>query len=124
MSTNTNTAFEEVKKAQEIIMGAIDKSTRANLASIEKLMELNKQSFSGGQDLSNPADFVARQSTTFKEYADQLNQQFETLTSIGNESREQLTELSQEFAKNLDFSSFFQFPQPESKAKAKPAAKS
>ena len=118
------TAFEDISKAQEIIMDAIDKTTRANLASVEKMMELNKKRFSSVENLSNPADFVASQSSAFKEYAEEMNRQFETLTEIGNESREKLTELSQDFAKNLDFSSFFTAPQGSSKSGAKTTAKS
>lgn len=120
------TAFEDINKAQEIIMDAIDKSTRANLASFEKMLEFNKQRFSNFGDVTNPADYVARQSTAFKEYAEQLNQQFETLTEIGNESREQLAELGQDYAKNLDFSSFFTAPQAQagSKSKGKATSKS
>jgi hypothetical protein len=115
----TQTAFDEIRKAQEIIMDAIDKSARANLAATEKMLELNRQRFAGLNDVDSPADYMAKQSTAFKEYADELNQQFETLAAIGNESREQLTELSQEFARNMDFASFFNFAQPEAKSKAK-----
>jgi len=120
---STQNTFEEVKKAQEIIAEAIDKSARTNLASVEKLLELNKQNFGQLQDVSSPADFFSRQSTAFKEYAEQVNKQFEELAAIGNESREQLTELGQEFAKNLDFSSFFNFAQPTQPKAKKPAAK-
>jgi len=118
------TAFEDIGKAQEIIMDAIDKTTRANLASVEKMLELNKKRFSSFEDAGNPADFMAKQSSAFKEYAEQMNQQFETLTEIGNESREKLTELGQDFAKNLDFSSFFTAPQASTKSGAKTTAKS
>jgi phage-related minor tail protein len=118
----TQTAFDEIRKAQEIIMDAIDKSARANLAATEKMLELNKQRFASLNDVDSPADYMAKQSTAFKEYADELNQQFETLAAIGNESREQLTELGQEFARNMDFSSFFNFAQPEPKSKAKKTA--
>ena len=118
----TQTAFDEIRKAQEIIMDAIDKSARANLAATEKMLELNKQRFTTLNDVDSPADYRAKQSTAFKEYADELNQQFETLAAIGNESREQLTELGQEFARNMDFSSFFNFAQPEPKSKAKKTA--
>ena len=104
------TAFEDITKAQQIFMDTIDKTTRANLASVEKMLELNKKRFSTFEDVSNPADFIARQSSAFKEYAEEMNQQFETLTEIGNESREKLAELGQDFAKNLDFSSFFKGP--------------
>ena len=113
------TAFGDISKAQEIFMDAIDKTTRANLASVEKMMELNKKRFSSFDDVSNPADFMALQSNAFKEYAEEMNQQFETLTEIGNESREKLTELTQDFAKNLDFSSFFTAPQASSKSQRK-----
>ncbi|MBS3743079.1 MAG: phasin family protein [Wenzhouxiangellaceae bacterium] len=118
------TAFEDIKKAQEIFMEAIDKTTRANLASVEKMMELNKKRFSSLEDLSDPADFFAKQSTAFKEYAEEMNQQFETLTEIGNESREKLAELGQDFAKNLDFSSFVAAPQNQPKSKGKTSGKS
>ncbi|MGM0658980.1 MAG: phasin family protein [Pseudomonadota bacterium] len=118
------TAFEDIKKAQEIFMEAIDKTTRANLASVEKMMELNKKRFSSLEDLSDPADFVAKQSTAFKEYAEEMNQQFETLTEIGNESREKLAELGQDFARNLDFSSFVAAPKNQPKSKGKTSAKS
>jgi len=118
------TAFEDIKKAQEIFMETIEKTTRANLASAEKMMELNKKRFSSVENLSNPADFVASQSNAFKEYAEEMNQQFETLTEIGNESREKLTELSQDFAKNLDFSSFFTAPQAATKSQPKTTGKS
>ncbi|MDT8438620.1 MAG: phasin family protein [Wenzhouxiangellaceae bacterium] len=111
-------AFDEIKKAQEIIVDAIDRSARVNLAAVEKMLELNKQRFSN-VEFSNPADFFARQTTAVKEYAEQVNAQFEELASIGNESREQLTELSQEFAKNLDFASLFNFGQTASAAKPK-----
>jgi hypothetical protein len=118
-----NTAFEEVKKAQNIVMEAIDKSARTNLEAGEKLMELNKQRFSNIGDFSNPGEYVTRQSEAFKEYAQQLSSHVEALTAIGNESREQLTELSQEFAKSLDFSSFFPFAEAPTKPKAKSTAK-
>ncbi|MGK7294220.1 MAG: phasin family protein [Candidatus Wenzhouxiangella sp. M2_3B_020] len=122
MTSKNQTAFDEIRKAQEIMMDAFDKTARANLATAEKMLELNKQSFATVDDYSSPADLVARQSSAFKEYADEINQQFETLASIGNESREQLTELGQEFARNVDVGSFFNFAQPG--AKSKPKAKS
>ncbi|MDT8448701.1 MAG: phasin family protein [Wenzhouxiangellaceae bacterium] len=112
------TAFDEIRKAQEIILDAIDRTARTNLASAEKLLELNRKRFSGAEDFSNPADLVSRQAGAFKKYAEELNHQFEELATIGNESREQLTELGQEFAKNLDFTSFFNFAQPETRAQA------
>lgn len=115
----TQTAFDDIRKAQEIMMDAIEKSTRANLATAEKMLELNKQRFEELKDVNSPADYVAGQSTAFKEYADQINQQFETLAAIGNESREQLTELGQDFARNMDFTSFFDFAQPQPKSKAR-----
>ena len=34
------TAFEDITRAQQIIMDAIDKTTRANLAAVEKMMDL------------------------------------------------------------------------------------
>lgn len=116
------TAFEDITKAQQIIMDAIDKTTRANLASVEKLMDLNKQRFSSFGEVTDPAEFVADQSTVFKAYAEEMNQQFETLAAIGNESREKLTELGQDFAKNLNFSSVFE--PPKARAKSKTGAKS
>jgi len=119
------TAFEDMTKAQQIIMDAIDKTTRANLAAVEKMMDLNKQRFSSLGETSDPADFVAKQSTVFKSYAEEMNQQFETLAAIGNESREQLMELGQDFAKNLNFTSFFEAPKTKgSAAKSKTGAKS
>ncbi len=122
---SNQTAFAEMKKAQEILAEAIDKSAKTNLEAVEKLMELNKQRFSEMGDLSNPSDFVSRQSAAFKDYVDFLSGHVEALTAIGNDSREQLTELSQEFAKGLDFSSFFPFADTgSSKTKAKSTAKS
>lgn len=118
------TAFEDITKAQQIIMNAIDKTTRANLAAVEKMMDLNKQRFSSLGETSDPADFVAKQSSAFKAYAEEMNQQVETLTAIGNESREQLAELGQDFAKNLDFTSLFTVPQNTPKPKAKATGKS
>ena len=117
------TAFEEFKKAQEIISGAIEKSTRANLASVEKLLEINKQSLGQIQSVGSPADFFASQTTAFKQYAEQVNQQFEQLSAIGAESREQLTGLSQEFAKNMDFGSMFNFGQAAAPTKTKSTTK-
>jgi len=106
---NNPTALEELKKAQAILMETIDKSARTHLDAVEKLLEFNKQRFSNMSDAKDPADYIARQSAAFKDYAEQCTAHFEALTAIGNESREQLTELSQEFAKSLDFSSFFPF---------------
>jgi len=118
------TAFEDITKAQQIIMDAIDKTTRANLAAVEKMMDLNKQRFSSLGESSDPADFVAKQSTAFKEYAEEMNQQFETLAAIGNESREQLMALGQDFAKNLNFTSVFEVPQTKGRSRSKSGAKS
>lgn len=117
------TAFEEITKAQQIITDTIDKTTRANLAAVEKMMDLNKQRFSSFGDASDPADFVAKQSTAFKAYAEEMNKQFETLAAIGNESREQLMELGQDFAKNLNFTSLFEVPQAQGPSKTKSGAK-
>jgi len=103
------TSFEEFRKAQQIVAEAIDKSARSQLASVEKLLEINRQSFEKMGEVSSPADFFSRQSTALKEYAEQVNHQFEELAAIGNESREQLTELGQDFARNLDMSSLFNF---------------
>ncbi|MCC5863880.1 MAG: phasin family protein [Wenzhouxiangella sp.] len=122
---SNQTAFAEMKKAQDILAEAIDKSAKTNLEAVEKLMELNKQRFSEMGDFSNPSDFVSRQSAAFKDYVDFLSGHVEALTAIGNDSREQLTELSQEFAKGLDFSSFFPFADTgTTKTKAKSTAKS
>ena len=118
---NTQTAFTEMKKAQDILMEAIDKSARTNLESIEKLLELNKDRMSSFSDVSNPSDLIARQSAVFKEYAEHLTAHMEALAAIGTESREQLTELGQEFAKGLDFSSLFSFGEVAAKPKAKTA---
>jgi len=121
---NTPTAFTEMKKAQDILMEAIDKSARTNLESIEKLLELNKDRMSGLTDVSNPSDLIARQSAAFKEYAEHLTAHMEALAAIGTESREQLTELGQEFAKSMDFSSMFGMGETTSKPKAKTSTKS
>ena len=121
---NTPTAFTEMKKAQDILMEAIDKSARTNLESIEKLLELNKDRLSGLSDVSNPSDLVARQSAAFKEYAEHLSAHMEALAAIGTESREQLTELGQEFAKSMDFSSLFGMGETASKPKSKASTKS
>jgi len=118
------TAFEDITKAQQIILDAIDKTTRANLAAVEKMMDLNKQRFSSFGESSDPADLMTKQSTAFKAYAEEMNQQFETLTAIGNESREQLMELGQEFARNLKFPDFFEAPRAKGGSKAKSGAKS
>lgn len=118
------TAVEDITRAQQIVMDAIDRTTRANLAAVEKMMDLNKQRFSSLGESSDPAEFVTRQSTAFKAYADEMNQQFETLAAIGNESREQLAELGQNFAKNLDFSSFFAAPKSQPKSSNKAGSKS
>lgn len=118
------TAFEDITKAQQVIMDAIDKTTRANLASFEKMMELGKQPFTSLGDLTDPTEMVARQSSAFKAYAEEVNHQFETLTAIGNESREQLMELGQDFAKNLNFTEFFEQPKAKTGSKAKSGTKS
>lgn len=120
---NTTTAFAEMKKAQDILLEAIDKSAKINLESVEKLLELNKQRLSGLTDFSNPSDLIARQSAAFKEYAEHVAAHMEALTSVGTESREQLMELGQEFAKSMDFSSFFGMAEAPSKARPKTAAK-
>ncbi|MFU8877579.1 MAG: phasin family protein [Wenzhouxiangellaceae bacterium] len=111
------TTFEEVRKAQEILADTFEKTTRTQLASVEKLLELNRKSLAEAGDFSNPAEFFSRQASAFKEYAEQVNKQFEELAGIGNESREQLTELSQEFARNLDFSSLFNFESAPARGK-------
>ncbi|NDY94167.1 phasin family protein [Wenzhouxiangella limi] len=121
---NTPTAFTEMKKAQDILMEAIDKSARTNLESVQKLLELNKERMTGLSDVSNPSDLIARQSAAFKEYAEHLSAHMEALTAIGTESREQLTELGQEFAKTMDFSTMFGLAEAPSKPKAKTSAKS
>jgi hypothetical protein len=102
-----DTVFAELKKAQDVITETIDKSARTNLETFEKLMEINKKSASNTDQAANPTDIFARQSAIFKEYAEQLGAHVEALTSIGLETREQLTEISQEFAKGLDFSAMF-----------------
>ena len=122
---SNQTAFTELKKAQDILAEAIDKSAKTNLEAVEKLLELNKQRLSDMGDISNPSDLVSRQSAAFKEYVDFVSGHVEALTAIGNESREQLTELSQEFAKGLDFSSFFPVAETgTTKTKSKASAKS
>lgn len=119
---NTTSAFAEMKKAQDILLEAIDKAAKTNLESVEKLMALNKQGLSSFTDVSNPSDLIARQSAAFKAYAEHLSAHMEALTTIGNESREQLMELGQEFAKGVDISSLFGVAEA-TKAKPKPAAK-
>lgn len=121
---NTTNAFAEMKKAQDILLEAIDKSAKVNLESVEKLLELNKQRLTGLTDVSNPSDLIARQSATFKEYAEHLAAHMEALTTIGTESREQLMELGQEFAKGLDFGSMFGMAEAPTKPKPRTAAKS
>lgn len=113
------TAFEDFTKAQNIMIEAIEKSARANLATAEKMLESNRERFAELQGATSPAEYVARQSTAFKEAADEMNQQFEALVEIGNDSREQLIELGQNFARNMDFGSLFDFAPPKSGAKAK-----
>ena len=120
---NSNTAFAEMKKAQDILLEAIDKSAKTNLESVEKLMDLNRQRLSGFTDISNPSDLIARQSAAFKEYAEHLSAHMEALTAIGTESREQLMELGQEFAKGMDFTSLFGLAETSAKPK-KAGAKS
>ncbi|MEN1729234.1 MAG: phasin family protein [Pseudomonadota bacterium] len=105
----SNKIFEDVKKAQNIWMDTIDKSVRANLDTVEKMLEMNKQRFSATADVASPSDFIASQSGVFKDYAEAVSTHLEALTSIGTDSRDQFTELSQEFAKGMDFSSFFPF---------------
>ena len=121
---NNQTAFAEAKKAQEILAEAIDKSARTNLEAVEKLLEMNKQRVSDFTETSsNPSEFVSRQSAAFKDYVDFVSSHVESLNAIGAESREQMTELSQDFAKGMDFSSFFPFSQQPTKAKAKSGSK-
>jgi endonuclease III-like uncharacterized protein len=120
---NTNSNFEEVKKAQQIVMEAIDKSARTNLETAEKLLEINKQRFNTLSEVTSPGDYFARQSSALKEYAEQMSAHVEALGAIGSDSREQLTELSQDFAKNLDFSAFFPFGEQPAKTKTKSGAK-
>jgi hypothetical protein len=115
----SNKIFEDFKKAQNIWMDTIDRSARANLDTMEKMLELNKQRFSDSADVASPTDFIAAQSGVLKDYAEVASAHFEALTSIGSESRDQLTELSQEFAKGMDLSSFFPFTES---AKAKKTA--
>ncbi len=121
---NTTTAFAEMKKAQDILLEAIDKSAKTNLESVEKLMALNKAGLSGFTDVSNPSDLIAKQSAAFKEYAEHLAAHMEALTAIGTESREQLMELGQEFAKSMDFASLFGMADAPAKAKPRTSAKS
>lgn len=119
---NTQTAFAEMKKAQDIIMEAIDKSARTNLDAVQKLLEINKEGMSGLTEVQNPSDLIARQSAAFKDYAEHMTAHMEALAAIGAESREQLTELGQEFAKTMDFSSLFGMAEPAAKPKSKAKA--
>lgn len=113
------TAFAEFRKAQDILGDAIEKSTKTNLEAVEKLLEINKQRFSDVGDLGNPGEFASRQASAFKDYVDFVSNHVQSLNAIGAESREQLTELSQTFAKGIDFSGFFPFGQEPSKGKSK-----
>jgi len=117
----SNKIFEDFKKAQNIWMDTIDRSARANLDTMEKMLEMNKQRFSASADVASPTDFVSSQSGIFKDYAEVASAHFEALTSIGSESRDQLTELSQEFTKGMDLSAFF--PLGETGKTKKPAGK-
>ncbi len=112
---NNPSAFHELKKAQDILMDAVDKTARTNLDAVEKLLELNKNRFTDLSDISNPGEFVSRQAAAVKDYMEFLSSHVEALTSIGHESREQLTELSQELAKEMDFTSFFPFAETTTK---------
>jgi len=103
----SNKVFEDVKKAQNIWMETIDRSARANLDTMEKILELNKQRFSAGADVTSPTDVISTQSGAFKDYAELTSAHFEALIRIGSESRDQLTELSQSVAKGMDFSAIF-----------------
>lgn len=117
------TSFEDFKKAQQVIVDAIDKSARINLATMEKLLEMNKERFGQMGEVSSPADLFSRQSTAFKDYAEQINHHMEELAAVGTESREQLTELGQDFARNVDFSGLFNFGQEPAKPKGRSSSK-
>ena len=117
------TAFEDFKKFQQVIVDAVDKSARINMATIEKLLEMNKESFGQIGEVTSPADLFSRQTTTMKEYAEQINHHIEELAAVGTASREQLTELGQDFARNLDFSDLFKFGQEPAKPKGRASSK-
>ncbi len=108
---STQTAFTEFKKAQDILAEAIEKSAKTNLEAVEKLFEMNKQRLTDFSEAGNPSEVASRQASAFKDYVEFLSDHVQSLNAIGTESREQLTELSQEFAKGIDFSGFFPFGQ-------------
>lgn len=103
----SNTLFDDLKKAQNIWMDTIDRSARANLDTMEKMLEMNKQRYSASADVASPSDFLASQAGVFKDYIEAASAHFEALTVIGTESRERLTALSQDVSRGMDFSSFF-----------------
>ncbi len=113
-------AFAELQKAQSIFVDAIDKTARKNLEATEKMLELNRKRFESLQDVSDADDYAAKQTEAFKEYAEHMKAHVEALTSIGNESREQLTAAGTELAKSMDFSDLFPFGEAASKSKSKP----
>jgi len=121
---NTNAIFEDFKKVQNILFESIDQSARANLEAAEKFLELNKQRVSSLTEVASPSEVIARQSDAFKDYAEALSAHIETLSGISTKSREQLTELSEGFAKDMDFSSFFPFAPATGKTKSKAGSKS
>ena len=120
---NQPTYLEEIKKVHHILFDAIDKSARAHLDTAEKLLAMNRQRLESLGNLSNPGDFVTDQTAAVKDYAEQLSAHFQALSTIGNESREQLTELSQEFAKGFDLSMFSPFGESQPKTRAKSTTK-
>ena len=122
---STTPMFEEFRKAQEILAQTVEKTARANLASVEKMMELNRTGFAGMQEAEGPADFIARQSGVLRQYGEEFGRQFEELSAIGTESREQLLELGQAMIRNVDLSGWFDLAPTAAagKTKSKPSSK-
>lgn len=121
---NQHSYFDEMKKAHDILMDAFDKSARAHLDSAEKVLAMNRQRIESLGKITSPGDFVTDQTSAVRDYAEQFSAHIQALTTIGNESREQLTELSQEFAKGVDFSMFSPFGETAAKPKTKASGKS
>lgn len=121
---NQHSYIDDIKKAHDILMDAFDKSARAHLDTAEKVLAMNRQRIESMSKITNPGDFVTDQTSAARDYAEQFSAHIQALTAIGNESREQLTELSQEFAKGVDFSMFTPFGEASAKPKAKASSKS
>lgn len=120
---STTPMFEEFRKAQEILAETVEKAVRANLASAEKMLEINKSALAKLQEAEGPADFIARQSGVVREIGEAVGEQFEAWSAIGNESRDRLLELGQAMVRNVDFTGMFDVAPMRSRSKDKPSAK-